>query len=383
MRGRTVVAVLVLALTGLCAAAATAAAEEYLEVLAFCRSVATTAAYVRCGTTRFLVEPEWLSPDGYVQVKTIARAGLTVLLRTSGRSVFVPAPSTWATVPPSWTGVVGAAAIEMAGEQLDLAEAMQLLARTTNSNLYVHRDVAGVMPVSLLAATPEMAANILVLRANHGLAQLQYASPPNPPVGGRTFFVVPRGPAQVGIADIPGWPPSSSIILRNTGLDVRDALQLIARQAKINVVFGPTVQGTCRIEALNEPTMVVAQLLAAAFDAQVHGAPDVPNTFLIAPFGFDDVVFDLDPDAVAEENRRPMTLKSRSLPVVDTLQMVARAAGIRLVVPTALHTTMAVELRGLSPRDTLRVVAAAARLDVRPSTTAGTYEVTETAVQGH
>jgi type IV pilus assembly protein PilQ len=92
------------------------------------------------------------------------------------------------------------------------------------------------------------------------------------------IFSIFLSPVGAGIASAAG----SNFTLKNRDIDVRDVCQMIARAAKINVVFSKDVHGKIAVELKDVPALEALKLVAKINKLYVHKVEGLKDTYAVA-----------------------------------------------------------------------------------------------------
>jgi len=373
-----------------------------VRLLAMCRVDGRFGALIDHQGDAYVVDAGWESLDSEFKVAVVDSTGVVIAMKNPERPALVAVPWSW-TKPQ--------AAVEVVGERLDLHAALRLVARMTSTNLFCHHRCRGDVDAAGAAASTIEALQMLAGRAgayvtpvegfdasatidprllssdpldgfDARLAQIDAemgmtASPPPAEVPAprrSTFFVSPkpRLPVVVSSAAAAGKP---TFALQLTRVDANVAMDYISSETTLRLVAASALRDETFVEAEFMPPLAVAELMALAFDAHLSVVPSFPDMCLVAPYGIDDLVFEAEARA-SSELWGCFSLEVKDIDCRAVFAMLERPTGLNLNLEPTVSATVDVDLSCLAPIEMLRIVAAAAGLDVRATASPGTYDVT-------
>lgn len=171
---------------------------------------------------------------------------------------------------------------------------------------------------------------------------------------------------------------SNSFTLVSKDMEAQDILQMIARAARINLLFGKEVYGTISVNFKNIPPMEALQDICTAcdlavveFDAKDHINIVVPKSRVNE---FEEVIKGT--TRTEEDYQQRITLKNHSMCVADILMITGRMGKINVIFEKEVtekmkDCKMAAELHNVSPLATIQAVCMMNNLDIKESTDSG------------
>ena len=244
-----------------------------------------------------------------------------------------------------------------------LVTAMKEAAAKAGHNLFFHHTV-GPKRVRLPAPTDDGAGDLarLARAGSVHLIPVRFSDSDEQPAG-RSWLVSSHRQRPVEVPALEGWET------REVNVQVHDVpagsvIQMVLRQlgGTINVTLAPDLSGLTTAFVTDLPARAVLSIFAHCMDARFSPFPSVKGAYMVARHRPEDVVFE-----PSLEGARPgnLTLMSQRIHAADVLMMISLNGGFTLEFDDReLPSAMAVELNDITPLSGLKLVAAAARLDV-------------------
>ena len=254
-----------------------------------------------------------------------------------------------------------AAGFTLKTDSIDIRDACQMMARAGRFNVVFHKSVRGKTAVSEQNNDPVLALKKVTKSVGLHAIEVkgtQASYPPHREI--KTFLVTPKDMPPITLKI--KTPPGYGFTLKNRDIDIRDIMQMIARVAKINVIFDKNVRGRTAVEVSRIPPLRCLELLCIAQGYKLNRFAGAPNTYIVAHRAVDQLVFDPPIDAKVPAD---FTIKYRDSDIRLLLRSIAEHAGIRLRIHNSVRGLIACELKHMRPLEVLKMVAASNYLDVK------------------
>ena len=246
-------------------------------------------------------------------------------------------------------------------DSIDIRDACQMMARAGRFNIVFNNSVRGKTAVSVKNSDPAIALKKLTQSAGLHAVEVKgtkAAYPPHREI--RTFLVTPKAMPPITLKM--KTPPGYGFTLKNRDIDIRDVMQMIARAAKINVLFDKNVRGRTAVEISRIPPLRCLELLCIAQGYKLTKFCGAPRTYVVSRRSVDKLIFDPPIDKKVPSD---FSIKNRDIDIKLLLRSVAEHAGIRLRITPAVRGRNACELHYMRHIEVLKMLAASNYLDVK------------------
>ena len=242
---------------------------------------------------------------------------------------------------------------------IDVRDACQMIARAGRFNIVFHRAVKGPTALSIKGLEPLAALKELARTTGFFVIGVQGTRVgENGPID--TFFLSPNDRPTIVLKS--KAQNGFGFTLKNREIDVRDIFQMIARVARVNLIFDKEVRGKTSIEVKSIAPLRCLELMCLANGFKMTEFDEAPNTYVISKKEINNLLFEpkIDKSVPAD-----FSIKNRDIDMRLILRSVAEHAGIRLRIGREIRGMIACELKNLRPLEVLKMLAASNYLNVK------------------
>jgi len=163
----------------------------------------------------------------------------------------------------------------------------------------------------------------------------------------------------------------SHIFLVNKSIDARDAIQIVARAAKLNVLYWPGLNEKIAVNIYDVTADKALSLIGSKCMYSVVAFDSQSNLKLFVPMSkARDIKRQIDSYShITDNKQKSTTIKNRNMPLIFSLKMIAKAAKINLSIEGTARkklneTAGAMELKDVYPLTVIKAICIMNQLEL-------------------